>query len=258
MDGYTVPLQQSNLLMIYQTKGIVLRTIKYGETSVVVNIFTELFGIQSYLVNGVRSPGKTLKANFFQPGSILDMEVYHKELKNLQRIKEFKWSYLYKNILSDVTRNSVALYMVELLQKCLKQPENNIDLFQFSEDAFMQLDMADDAVAANFPLYFCLHLSHFFGLKIEDDYSENNSILDLQEGRFIDLTPPHAYFLEADYSYHISQLLKVQHPDELIEIKLNKSIRKEMLYALQNFYGLHIHDFGTMKTLPILHEVLSV
>ncbi|HEY8690587.1 MAG TPA: DNA repair protein RecO [Chitinophagaceae bacterium] len=244
--------------MIHQTKGIVLRTIKYGETSVVVNIFTELFGIQSYLVNGVRSSGKTLKANFFQPTSILEMEVYHNELKNLQRIKEFKWAYLYQNILNDVIKNSVALYMIELLQKCLKQPENNVDLFQFTEDAFMQLDVAGNAVTANFPLYFCLHLCHFFGLKLEDDYSENNSILDLQEGRFIKLTPHHQYFLEKDYSYYISQLLKVQHPDELVEIRLNKSVRKDMLFALQNFYALHINDFGTMKTLPILHEILSV
>lgn len=257
MDGYPVLLQQSNPLMIHPTKGIVLRSIKYGETSLVVNIFTELFGIQSYLVQGVRSSGKTSKASFFQPGSILEMEVYHNELKNLQRIKEFKWSYLYKNILRDVTRNSIALYMVELLQKCLKQPENNLDLFQFSEDAFMQLDVAEDTVAANFPLYFSLHLSHFLGLKLEDDYSENNSILDLQEGRFITLIPPHPHFLEDDYSYYISQLLKVQHPDELTEIRLNKSMRREMLIALQNFYGLHIQDFGTMKTLPILHEVLS-
>ena len=103
--------------MIHQTKGIVLRTIKYGETSVVVNIFTELFGIQSYLVNGVRSSGKTSKASFFQPGSILDMEVYHNELKNLQRIKEFKWGYLYQHIFSDIFKNAVALFMVELLAK---------------------------------------------------------------------------------------------------------------------------------------------
>lgn len=243
--------------MVQKTKGIVLRTIKYGETSIVVNIFTELFGIQSYLINGVRSSGKTLKAIFFQPTSILEMEVYHNELKNLQRIKEYKWNYLYKNILSDVTKNAVALYMIELLQKCLKQPENNVDLFQFCEDALMQLDIAENTVAANFPLYFSLHLSHFFGMRLEDDYSENNSILDLQEGRFIKSIPHHAHFLEEENSFYISQLLKVQHPDELIEIKLNKSIRKKLLFALQNFYGLQIQDFGVMKTLPILHEILS-
>src|SRR5687767_5462352 len=148
--------------MIYQTKGIVLRTINYGETSVVVNIFTELFGIQSYLINGLRIAGITSsRASLFQPTSILEMEVYHNTLKNLQRIKEFRWSYLYENILSDVTKNSVAVYMVELLQKCLKQPENNTELFNFSEEAFMQLDTSGPAITANFPLYFSLHLVHF-------------------------------------------------------------------------------------------------
>ena len=243
--------------MIHKTKGIVLRTIKYGETSVVVNIFTELFGIQSYLVNGVRTGGKNSKGHFFQPTSILEMHVYHNELKNLQRIKEFKWNYLYKTVLSDVTKNSVALYMIELLQKCLKQPENNTELFQFTEDAFMQLDIASESVTANFPLYFCLQLSHFFGLKLKDDYSDINPILDLQEGCFTGVAPYHSNFLEGDHSYYISQLLKAQHPDELTEIKLNKATRKNILFAFQQFYGFHIQDFGVMKTLPILHEVLS-
>lgn len=243
--------------MIHHTKGIVLRTIKYGETSVVVNIFTELFGIQSYLVNGVRTSGKTSKAIFFQPASILEMEVYHNELKNLQRIKEFKWNYVYKNILSDVTKNSVALYMVELLQKCLKQPENNPELFQFAEDAFMQLDGAAGAVTANFPLYFCLQLAHFFGFKLNDGYSEARPVLDLQEGTFITHTPVHSYYLDGEYSFHISQLLKALHPDELVEIKLNKATRKDILSAFQSYYAFHIQDFGIMKTLPVLHEVLS-
>ena len=98
--------------MIYSTKAIVLRHVKYGETSVIATLFTETFGIQSYLVNGVRTQGKTSKAHFFQPSSLLDLQVYHNELKNLQRIKEVAWSVLYKNILSNVTKNAVALYMV--------------------------------------------------------------------------------------------------------------------------------------------------
>ena len=60
--------------MIHKTKGIVLRAVKYGETSLVVTIFTELFGLQSYLVNGVRTPTKkgTAKANLFQPAAMLE------------------------------------------------------------------------------------------------------------------------------------------------------------------------------------------
>jgi len=87
----------------------------------IITIFTELFGVQSYLVNGVRTSSKkgSGKANLFQPSAILDLIVYHNELKNLQRIKEFKWGYLYAHILSDVHKNAVALFMIELLTKCL-------------------------------------------------------------------------------------------------------------------------------------------
>ena len=99
--------------MTHKTKGIVLRTIKYGETSVVVTIFTELFGVQAYLVNGVRGSGKSsARANHFQPGALLDMVVYHSDQKQMQRIKEFRWDFLFQQVLSDVIKNNIALYMV--------------------------------------------------------------------------------------------------------------------------------------------------
>src|SRR5450432_1865026 len=187
--------------MIYSTKGIVLRTVKYGETSVIAAIFTEMFGIQSYIVNGVRTPGRTSKAHFFQPSSILEMEVYHSELKNLQRIKDLNWSYLYRNILSDVIKNAVALYMVELLQKCLKQPEPNSDLFNFCEDAFVQLDTSGDEVTANFPLYFCLQLAHFFGFRLHDNYSAERNLFNCREGGFTNKILPSDPFVDAGASY---------------------------------------------------------
>jgi DNA repair protein RecO (recombination protein O) len=82
---------------LHKTRGIVLRTVKYGETSIIVTIFTELFGVQSYLVNGVRTSTKkgSGKASMFQPAAILELVVYHNELKHLNRIKEFKWAVMY-------------------------------------------------------------------------------------------------------------------------------------------------------------------
>ena len=243
--------------MIYSTKGIVLRTVKYGETSVIAAIFTEMFGIQSYIVNGVRVHGKTSRAHFFQPSSILEMQVYHSELKNLQRIKDLNWSYLYRNILSDVTKNAVALYMVELLQKCLKQPESNPDLFHFCEDAFLQLDASDAEVTANFPLYFCLQLAYFFGFRLQNNYSDERNLFNCREGNFADKILGKDHFVEAAISYYISQLLKAMHPSDLPEIKLNKNIRGTILSALENYYAFHIPEFGVLKTLPVLHELLG-
>jgi DNA repair protein RecO (recombination protein O) len=243
--------------MTHKTKGIVLRSIKYGETSLVVTIFTEMFGIQTYMVNGVRTSKKSAsKANHFQPTAILDLVVYHSENKSMQRIKEFSWACLYSKLLSDVIKNSIGSFMAELLHKCLKQPEPNADLYNFCEASFLELDRADKIVAANFALFFTLHLTHFFGFRMIANYSTENLFLDLQEGIFIDHQPTHPNFIEGKHAELTAQLLKVMQPGELEQFNLNGEIRRLLLLRYLEYYALHIHDFGQMKTLLVLHEVL--
>ena len=245
--------------MLHKTKGIVLRTVKYGETSLVVTMFTESFGMQSYLVNGVRqqSTKGTAKAAFFQPSAIPELVAYRNEFKNLQRLKEFRWAYLYRHILSDVRKNAVALFMIELLGKCLKQPEDNQDLFYFVEDALHHLDEANDAVTANFPLFFALHLAVFFGFRISDEFSGNIHYLDLEEGRFVEHQPQHAYYLQDKEAAAVSHILKIMQPAELQEVLLNQETRRRITHAMEEYYALHIPDFGSMRTLPVLREVMS-
>jgi DNA repair protein RecO (recombination protein O) len=244
---------------LHTTKAIVLRTIKYGETSLVVTAYTELYGMQSYLVNGVRSSSKkgSGKANLFQPGAILDLIVYHNEFKNLQRIKEFKWHYLYQHVFRDVVKNSILLFMVELLLKSVKQQETNADLYNFMEEALIQVDISKDKIAANFPLYFAMHLAAFFGFQLQDNYAVDNTLLDLQEGYFVKEKPIHPYFVEGKQSELMSELLKIMQPGELEQLLLNQEIRRSLLNQMQLYYALHIQDFGQLKSLPILQEVLN-
>ena len=245
--------------MIHKTKGVVLRSVKYGETSLVVSMYTELFGLQSYIVNGVRTASKKggHKASSFQPASLLDMEVYHNEFKNLQRIKEFKWTILYQHIYADVHKNAVALFMVELLSKCLKEPEANPELFYFIEDALVHLDAASGKVAANFPLFFALHLAVFFGFRISDEYTDEKHYLDLEEGVFTKEQPGHQQYLEGEEAKVASYILKVMQPEELSDLHLNQEFRRRLLSAFEIYYALHISDFGSLKTLPVLREMMS-
>ncbi|MBN8860695.1 MAG: DNA repair protein RecO [Sphingobacteriales bacterium] len=244
--------------MVFSTKAIVLRTVPYGETSVIVSCYTQAFGLQSYILNGVRTGRKTnSKGNLFQPASILDMEVYHNELKNLQRIKEVKWHYLYNQVFFNVYKNAVALFITELLQKVVRQPESNADLYEFIEDAYITLDKADDKIVANFPLYFAIHLTSFFGSKIQDNHTAPTDLLDLREGTFTAVPPVHALCTSARVASIIAHLLKIMQPVELPEMILNKLERRETLEALIQFYSLHIHDFGAMRSLAVLQEVLA-
>lgn len=243
--------------MTHKTKGIVLKAIKYGETSMVVTLFTELFGIQTYMVNGVRTAKKSAsKANHFQPSAILDLVVYHSEHKNMHRIKEFSWSVLYADLLTDVVKNSIASFMTELIFKSLKQPEPNSDLFDFCEHCFLDLDKAGKTITANFALFFALHFPHFFGFRMTDNFNSKNQVLDLQEGNFIDHQPTHPYFIDGKDAELTAGLLRVMQPPELEEFKLNRETRRTLLLKYLDFYALHIPDFGQMKTLMVMHDVL--
>ena len=245
--------------MTHKTKGIVLRTVKYGETSVVTTIYTELFGVQTYIVKGVRQASKksTGKSAFFQPAAILDLVVYHNELKNLQFIRDYNWGFLYQHVLFDVIKNSVAMYIVELLLHSLKQPEANPELFYLIEDTLKQLDKGTDTFTANLPLYFMLHLSNELGFQIQGNYSKATPVLDLSEGVFVSEVPVHPYHLTGELAKTTFDIINILFYNDLETIQLNRTIRRQLTQAYQQFMALHIQDFGEMRSLPILQEVLE-
>ncbi len=246
-------------VMIHKTKGIILRTVKYGETSIIATVYTELFGVQSYMVKGVRQTGKRAagKAGYFQPAAILEMEVYHNELKNIQFIREYQWAYLYEKTFFSVTRNAVALYIVELLQHSLKQPEANPELFFLIEDSLKQLDRGNDLLVANLPLYFTLHLGSELGFRLQGSFSKQTPVLDLMDGQFVSEAPFHPYYISGELAQLASRIHSIHFYNDLEQISMSRSNRRELLQALQQYIALHITDFGEMRSLQILQEVLS-
>ena len=147
--------------------------------------------------------------------------------------------------------------MVELLQKCLKQPEPNPDLFYFMEDALLHLDKASPKMVANYPLFFSLHLANFFGFRLVDEYDETHTILDLQEGMFLNQHPTHTFYLEGFNSEVIATFLRVMQPEELSQVHLPVSTRRYLLQQLELYYALHVSDFGQLRSMAVLQEVLG-
>ena len=238
-----------------------LRTTKYGETSIVLSAYTQLFGLQSYIVNGVRvlSRKGNNKSSFFQPGAVLDMVVYHNELKQLNRIKEYRWAFVFRNLFSDVLKNGIVQYMIELLTKCLKQPEHNADLFAFTEDCLLHLDSCNDRAMANFPAFFSIHLAYFFGFMPHDlnpsVFEDKIILFDLVEGQFSNQPPAHGYYLEKKYALLMAELMRAQQPVELSEIQSNADTRRGILEAMETYYSIHIQEFGKLKSLPVLKQI---
>jgi DNA repair protein RecO (recombination protein O) len=159
--------------------------------------------------------------------------------------------------MSNISRNAIALYVVELLTKCLRQPETNDELFTFAEETLLLLDICDNAVAANLPLHFTLQLAGHLGFRIENDFDTQRQYLDLQEGRFVDEPPIHGMYTDPKMSALTHQLLQHDNAITLYRIRLNNLQRRELLQAYAQFFHYHISDFGQLKTLQVLQEVLG-
>ncbi len=241
--------------MITKTRGIVFRAIKYGETSLITEIYTEEKGLQKYIVNGVRSTKSKTSASLLQVMSLLDMVVYHRSDKQLHRIKEIKPAYIFKAIPFDIKKGAVGLFMAEMARKTIREEEQNVPLFNFLFDAFTQLDDTAQSVA-NFHLCFLLHLSRYLGFAPGGTYCSDTPIFDLREGIYVKGSPLDQAFVEGAPSAALYALL--QHRlEEAHEIKLPADQRKVLLRQLLDFYRLHIENLPAINSHDILQEVFG-
>ncbi|MGN6180436.1 MAG: DNA repair protein RecO, partial [Mucilaginibacter sp.] len=106
--------------MLHKTRAIVFKTTDYGESSVIVQLFTEKFGLQSYIINGVKKPKAKISRNMLQPLHLLEVVVYHKANTSIQRIAELKNAPMLLSIPYDVVKSCIAIFLNEVLYKAIK------------------------------------------------------------------------------------------------------------------------------------------
>lgn len=241
--------------MLYKTRGIVLHTINYSETSVIAKVYTELFGLQSYLINGVRNKKAKVKANLLQPLSLLDMVVYHKERHGLQRISEIRPNVAFSSIPYDIVKSSIALFLDEIVYKAIREEEVNSNLFEFIYNSACILDLKTTNFN-NFHLFFMLQLSKYLGFYPLGAYSESNSYFNLQEGAFQREQPVHSHYLKYPLS-QIAYKLTVGSYETLDTIVLEKTQRRELLQKIIEYFELHLTSFAPIRSHLILEEVMD-
>jgi len=221
--------------MIYKTRGIVFRLTKYGETSIIVNIFTDLFGLQGYIVNGVRSKLAKNKIALFQPLTLLDLVVYHRENSSINRIKEVKCLYPYQTIHADLYKSSIALFLHEMLNKIVKEQSHPEEIASFIIQSFIELDRAKEV--ENFHLIFLIKLSRYLGFTLQTPLQVNGVFLkNEQQENQIEL------LLQADLDNPIS---------------LSLSTRRVALEWLLKFFAVHVENMGQIRSVEVLKSVLS-
>lgn len=243
--------------MLQNTKGIVLRSVKYGETSLVTTIFTEYFGVQTYLIQGVRTAkARGNRAGLLQPATLLDLVAYQKPQKKLLHLREFQAAWLYQSLQQEVVKNSVALFSVELLLRLLPEEAPLPEVFSFSFDYFRSLDQLPVQRVANFPLYFIIQVCRHLGYELRGAYTAETPHLNLPDGGFSDQPPLVRPFVNDEDAAALSKLLKVTEANRSWEVEMNAQMRFRLLDWYIEFLHRHAQHLGQIKSLPVLRTIL--
>lgn len=239
--------------MYHKTRGIVLHTIKYSETSVIAKIYTEKLGLQSYIVKGVRAAKSKSKAAMLQPLTLLEMEVSHRENKGLQFIKEFRRSFVYQSIPFDTLKSTISFFLLEVITKSIREHEPNMEMFEFIYESLCALD-AEEKLNPDFHLLFLVHLSRYLGFAPHGNFSEENPFFEMSEGIFTS-EPSTLNIMDKKESSLLNDLLE-RNLFENAPLKISRPERKQLMRNLVKYYQLHLENFS-LKSPEILEEILD-
>ncbi len=237
-----------------KTRGIILRSFKYAETSIITEIFTEAQGVKKYIISGVRAKKSKVSAGLLQVMSLVEIVAYDREDRDLNRLKEIKPVHIYQRIPFEIKRSGIGLFIIEVAQKCLRQTEQNEHLFNFLYHTFEWLDKSPHSVV-NIHLCFLLQLSQFLGFAPGGNCTSATPFFDLQEGNFVDALPI-KYPLDESASRLFAQLC-ITPVEQSHEIIMNNTTRAHLLQALLTYYQLHIEHLSEIQAHLILREVLN-
>ncbi|MFT4202362.1 MAG: DNA repair protein RecO [Chitinophagaceae bacterium] len=242
-------------MAIHKTRGIVVSTIRYGETSIITHIYTESFGMQHYLVKGVRKQTrkKSADSHYFQPGAILELEVYHNTLRELQYIKEYQYCNIFTNMYVEVRRHTIITYCVELLDNLITEPEPDPFFFEELVQLLLMLDRLPTAEVSNFPVYLTLKILGKSGFSLSGIYDAVNfDVLDFEQGSFSRQVPLHPFYVKGAHAKFVNDIL---YRADWAQVPFSGSDRAYILNALQEYLKIHVDNYKTLKSLSVLETL---
>lgn len=248
--------------MLEKVQGIVLRTVKFGDTKMIVDLFTLGHGRQSFVASVTHSRMSKGQMAFWAPLSMVEFQADIRPTStSLPKPKDVRLYYNYIDVPFNPIKSAIALFLAEFLSASLKSESTNIPLYRFLETSLQWFDNVSSAASiSNFHLVFLLRLTRFIGIlpniDLPDDGVRARPVFDLQSSTYIYIMPSHKHFLSVEESAILPILFRINYSTMHL-LRLTRSQRARFLEVLEEYYGLHVPSFPQIKSIEILHEVFA-
>ena len=240
-------------VMLTKTQAIVLHSLKYGESRLIVDMFTRTFGRQSFIVSIPKTTKSKIKKQFFQPLTLLEIETDLRPKLQLQKLNDVRLLTPFASIPFEPDKLAISLFVAEFLYYALRSEQRNELLYDYLENSIMWLD-GQQTNFANFHLVFLLRLTRFLGFYPNLDDYEDGDYFDLRESEFMSNPPVHRDFLHPEEAQKVQLMMRMDFPTMHL-FRMSHDDRNRLLEVSIKYYRLHLPDFPEMKSIEVLQAL---
>lgn len=241
--------------MLDKTKGVVLHSIQYNDKYSIIYMYTEHFGRVSYLVPKTRGRKSAVPHALFMPLSVLEMEVEHKNNRELHRIKEARSSFPVSELSCNPVKGVLALFLAEVLYRVVKETEPDKKIFDFISQSVYLLELSENGIA-NFHLVFLLRLLHYLGIFPNVDSYRTGSYFDMLNSVFVNSLPMHKHYLNIRETEVFSCLLRISY-ENMHKYAFSRSERVFIVNKIMEYYRLHMPEFPEIKSISVMQAIFN-
>jgi len=237
--------------MLTKTEAIVLHSLKYGETKLIVDMFTRLHGRLSFVVRLPKTQHGRLKKQYFQPLTLLNIECDVRPQLQLQQLRDASIFTPLPSLLTHPQKLAISLFLAEFLYHALRGEQQNEPLFDYVASSIQWLDSREQNFA-NFHLVFLMHLSRFLGFY--PNIEVGGLYFDLRAASFCTAPPLHRDFLMPQEASMLHLMMRMDFPNQHL-FHMNRIQRNRCIEVALQFYRLHLPDFPDLRSLEVLREL---
>lgn len=239
--------------MLQLTRGIVLKYFNYSESSIIAKIFTEEFGLQSYIIKGIHSKKSKTGPALFQPLTFIEFIAYQKDNKTIHHLSEPRIFYAYQTLHADAIKRMLLVFIAELLYKSIREEASDKALFDWLYHALTWLDLSEDEIN-NYHLVFMLLFSRFLGFYPKTESEEGVLHFNLQEGLFTRQQPVNPEFISGELVSYLFKLYRSSFETSK-DVLIGTTDRRKLIDVLISYYRLHLPGFDELKSVEVLKSI---
>ena len=241
--------------MLTKTEALVLHAIKYGETRMIVDVFTRTQGRLSLIVSIPKSPKGKIRKQLFQPLTLLEAEIDIRPQAQLHKLRDVRLATPFATIPFHPHKLAIVLFVAEFLDHALRSEQRNEPLFDYIANSVQWLDGQTDRFA-NFHLVFLMRLSRFLGFYPNLDDYQTGDYFDLRESVFCAQPPLHHDVLQPSEADKLQLMMRMDYPTMHL-FRLSHHERNRLLEVAVVYYRLHLPNFPELKSLAVLQELYT-